>query len=171
MNAGAAGQHPTKGASVTHPDADAIVVGSGFGGAVAAARLAQAGFSVIVLERGRRWRPGDFPRAARLDDGWLWNVDQGLYDVRWLGGMLAAQAAGWGGGSLAYANVFTRPFDDALPGRWPGHLRRRELDPCSGWRRPVTTRARGRRPPAPRWSRTSWAPATGPVPRRAPSWR
>ena len=114
---------------MTHPDADAIVVGSGFGGAVAAARLAQAGFSVIVLERGRRWRPGDFPRAARLDDGWLWNVDQGLYDVRWLGGMLAAQAAGWGGGSLAYANVFTRPFDGALPGRWPGHLRRRELDP------------------------------------------
>lgn len=109
--------------------ADAIVIGSGFGGAVAAARLAQAGASVIVLERGRRWNPGDFPRDPRLEDRWLWGLDQGLYDVRWLEGMLAVQAAGWGGGSLAYANVFARPFDDALSARWPAHLRRTELDP------------------------------------------
>ncbi|GAA4707899.1 cholesterol oxidase [Promicromonospora umidemergens] len=109
--------------------ADAIVVGSGFGGAVAAARLAQAGYSVTVLERGRRWRPGDFPREPALDQGWLWSVDRGLYDIRWLDGMLAVQAAGWGGGSLAYANVFARPFDAALSDRWPAHLRRAELDP------------------------------------------
>ncbi len=40
---------------------DAIVVGSGYGGAIAAARLAEAGAKVCVLERGREWRPGDFP--------------------------------------------------------------------------------------------------------------
>ncbi len=110
-------------------DADALVIGSGFGGAVAAARLAQAGFSVIVLERGRRWEPGGFPRRPSLDDGWLWEVDQGLYDIRWLGPMGSVHAAGWGGGSLAYANVFARPFEEALDERWPAHLRREELDP------------------------------------------
>lgn len=108
---------------------DAIVIGSGFGGAVAAARLAQAGFSVVILERGRRWAPGTFPRAPRPDDGWLWQADQGLYDIRSLGRMFAVQAAGWGGGSLAYANVFARPFDRALDNRWPAWLRRDLLDP------------------------------------------
>ncbi|APU14248.1 MULTISPECIES: GMC oxidoreductase [Actinoalloteichus] len=110
-------------------DADAIVVGSGFGGAVAAARLAQAGFSVIVLERGRRWKLGDFPRAPELTDGWLWDLDRGLYDIRWLDNMGSVQAAGWGGGSLVYANVFARPFGQALGEQWPAHLRREELDP------------------------------------------
>ncbi len=109
--------------------ADVIVIGSGFGGAVAAARLAQAGFSVVVLERGRRWKPGSFPRRPRIDDGWLWGVDRGLYSIRWLGRMLTVQAAGWGGGSLAYANVFARPFDRAFDERWPARLRRRQLDP------------------------------------------
>lgn len=110
-------------------DADAIVVGSGFGGAVAAARLAQAGFAVIVLERGRRWRPGDFPRGADLNDRWMWEIDRGLYDIRWLGTMAGVQAAGWGGGSLAYANVFARPFEGALDERWSPELRRERLDP------------------------------------------
>ncbi|WP_211719368.1 GMC oxidoreductase [Nocardiopsis sp. MG754419] len=112
-----------------HFDADVIVVGSGFGGAVAAARLAQAGFSVIVLERGRRWRLGEFPRAPRLKDGWLWELDRGLFDIRWLDTMGSVQAAGWGGGSLVYANVFARPFEETLDDRWPDHLRRKELDP------------------------------------------
>ena len=109
--------------------ADAIVVGSGFGGAVAAARLAQAGMSVLVLERGRRWAPGEFPRRPRLQDGWLWQKDRGLYDIRWLDRMASVQAAGWGGGSLVYANVFARPFDDVLDTRWPAHQRREVLDP------------------------------------------
>ncbi|NDK32778.1 GMC oxidoreductase [Nesterenkonia haasae] len=108
--------------------ADVIVIGSGFGGAVAAARLAQAGFSVIVLERGRRWALGEFPRRPVLEDGWLWDVDRGLYDIRWLGTMAAVQGAGWGGGSLVYANVFSRPFEGAMDQRWPAHLRREELD-------------------------------------------
>lgn len=120
--------HPEDPSAPGH-DADVLVVGSGFGGSVAAARFAQAGYSVIVLERGRRWGLGDFPRNPQLRDGWLWGVDRGLYDVRWLVGMVAVQAAGWGGGSLAYANVFARPFDAALSERWPAHLRRAELDP------------------------------------------
>jgi cholesterol oxidase len=44
---------------------DAIVVGSGFGGAVVAYRLAEAGRSVLLLERGKAWPPTSFPRSPR----------------------------------------------------------------------------------------------------------
>ncbi|GAB2463980.1 GMC oxidoreductase [Xylanimonas ulmi] len=115
---------------MAHPERfDAVVVGSGFGGAVAAARLAQAGQSVAVLERGRRWSPGDFPRDdTSLDRGWLWAKDRGLYDVRWLDTMIGVQAAGWGGGSLVYANVFTRPPHEVFES-WPDGFDRASLDP------------------------------------------
>lgn len=108
---------------------DAVVVGSGFGGAVAAARLAQAGLSVAVLERGRRWEPGSFPRDdSGLDHDWLWSKDRGLYDLRWLDTMIGVQAAGWGGGSLVYANVFARPPHEVFDA-WPAGFDRGTLDP------------------------------------------
>lgn len=108
---------------------DAIVVGSGFGGAVAAARLAQAGLRVAVLERGQRWPRGSFPRAETgLTDGWLWHQGRGLYDVRWLDRMLSVQGAGWGGGSLVYANVFARPSEETFRPYWPEGYSRATLD-------------------------------------------
>ncbi|MBO0595904.1 GMC family oxidoreductase [Nesterenkonia sp. E16_7] len=107
-----------------------VVVGSGFGGAVAAARLSQAGFDVTVVERGRRWEPGSFPRdESDLNNRWLWEKDRGLYDLRWLDSMISVQAAGWGGGSLVYANVFARAPGDAFDQGWPASYNRRELDP------------------------------------------
>lgn len=109
---------------------DALVIGSGFGGAVAACRLAQAGVDVAIVERGRRWPPGSFPRdLSRLDDGWLWLCNQGLYDARPLNDILAVQAAGYGGGSLVYANVAMRPPDEAFDDAWPASYSRAELDP------------------------------------------
>lgn len=110
---------------------DAVVVGSGFGGAVAAARLAQAGLSVAVIERGRRWLPGEFSRDVDdLTSGWSWQLGGGLYDVRWLDQMISVQGAGWGGGSLIYANVFARPPQDIFQHEaWPTGYSRRELDP------------------------------------------
>lgn len=94
-----------------------------------AARLSQAGYSVTILERGRRWLPGRFPRSTNIREDWLWSQDSGLYDIRWLSSMISLQGAGWGGGSLVYANVFARPAASTLDGRWPDELRREELDP------------------------------------------
>jgi cholesterol oxidase len=105
------------------------VVGSGFGGAVAACRLAQAGVAVAVLERGRRFEPGGFPRPARgRIDRMLWH-EGGAYDVKALNDILVVQAAGYGGGSLIYANVQMRPPADLFDDGWPRGLTRSTLDP------------------------------------------
>jgi cholesterol oxidase len=109
---------------------EALVIGSGFGGAVAVCRLAQAGVDVAVVERGRRWPPGSFPRdLSRLDDGWLWLCNHGLYDARPLNDILAVQAAGYGGGSLVYANVAMRPPQEVFDRSWPEPYSRLVLDP------------------------------------------
>ena len=51
---------------------DAVVIGSGFGGAVSACRLAQAEQSVLILERGRRYPRNSYPRNDHnLKEGWL----------------------------------------------------------------------------------------------------
>jgi cholesterol oxidase len=47
------------------PVYDAIVIGSGYGGGVAASRLARMGLRLAILEQGRFWRPGDFPTTAK----------------------------------------------------------------------------------------------------------
>src|SRR4051794_34271938 len=88
-----------------------VVVGSGFGGSVAAYRLAAAGRPVCVLERGRSYRPGTFAR-----DPWEFGVNfwdpsggrHGLFDVWSFRGLDAIVSAGLGGGSLIYANVLLR---------------------------------------------------------------
>jgi cholesterol oxidase len=87
---------------------DVIVIGSGFGGAITACRLAEAGLSVLVLERGRRWERTTYPR--KVEDPWLWSHAQpetfnGWLDLRRFPGMTVAQGAGVGGGSLIYANI------------------------------------------------------------------
>jgi len=53
---------------------DAIVVGSGFGGGIAACRLAEHGLSVCVLERGRRFGPGDYPDRLAQFPCALWHA-------------------------------------------------------------------------------------------------
>ena len=108
----------------------AVVVGSGFGGAVAACRLAQAGIDVAVIERGRRWEPGEFPRdLGKLHTGWIWLHKHGIYDIREFADMLCVTAAGWGGGSLVYANVAMRPPPDVFERAWPAPYTRQALDP------------------------------------------
>jgi cholesterol oxidase len=109
---------------------DAIVIGSGFGGSVATCRLAQAGLSVVVIERGRRYDRNSFPRNwDNIVDGWLWSHAQGLFDVRPFEQMTIVQCAGLGGGSLIYANVHMRAPQEVFASGWPKGYSRNALDP------------------------------------------
>jgi cholesterol oxidase len=89
----------------------AIVVGSGFGGSVMAYRLARAKLEPLVLERGRRYAPGEFPRSPFRMKDLLWDPSEGLHgllNVWRFRGINALVASGLGGGSLIYANVLLR---------------------------------------------------------------
>ncbi|HSC77734.1 MAG TPA: GMC family oxidoreductase [Candidatus Acidoferrales bacterium] len=98
---------------------DAVVIGSGFGGAVAACRLAERGRSVLVLERGRRWGREDFPRPEKPNAGWRWSDEErGLFERRVFPQMQVIVAAGVGGGSLVYTNVQKVPPAEVFT-RWP----------------------------------------------------
>ncbi len=114
---------------------DVTVVGTGFGGAVAACRLAQAGQDVLVLERGRRFEAQDFPPlptdSALLPDTkhWAWQGDHGLWDVEDLEELVSVQAAGYGGGSLIYANVHLRPPPEVFEDKWPAGYSTETLSP------------------------------------------
>ncbi|MGH3912896.1 MAG: GMC oxidoreductase [Pseudonocardiaceae bacterium] len=109
---------------------DVIVVGSGFGGAVAACRFAQAGLRVAILERGRRYPLGGFPRNFTDPfDGWMWEHEQGLFDVRPINEITVVQAAAYGGGSHIYANVQLRMPPDGFDHGWPQEYSRTVLDP------------------------------------------
>lgn len=109
---------------------EAIVIGTGFGGSVAACRLAQAGFSTGVLERGRRYDTNPFPRDwTNPANGWLWQAGQGLFDVKHFSQMMVIEGAGLGGGSLIYANVHLRAPREVFQRDWPAGYSRAALDP------------------------------------------
>jgi cholesterol oxidase len=122
-----------------HEHVDAVVVGSGFGGSVAAFRLADTGLSVILLERGRPYPPGSFTQdLAALQSRWAPHKRRyGLFELRHLRHFDAVVASGLGGGSLIYANVLMRKDERwFVRGRtvsggghesWP--VTRAELDP------------------------------------------
>ncbi len=93
---------------------DYLVVGSGFGGSVAAMRLAQKGYSVGVVEAGRRWHADEFPRRNWNLRKFLWLPSLGLYGtwrLRLINGVFILAGSGVGGGSLNYANTLYVPPD------------------------------------------------------------
>lgn len=90
---------------------DAVIVGSGFGGSVMAYRLAEAGLSVCVLERGKAYPPDSFPRAPHRMQKNFWDPSEGLhgmFNVWSFDELGAVVCSGLGGGSLIYANVLIR---------------------------------------------------------------
>ena len=93
---------------------DVVVIGSGFGGSVAALRLREKGYSVAVLEAGRRFEDRDFPKTSWRLRKFLFAPALGLYGIQRIHALpdvLILCGAGVGGGSLVYANTLYQPGD------------------------------------------------------------
>jgi cholesterol oxidase len=106
-------------------DFDVIVIGSGFGGAITACRLAEKKKRVLVLERGKRWNKNTYPRDPA--DEWIWSHSHpeefhGWTDLRSFKGMAVIAGAGVGGGSLIYANVSAVPPESVFRAGWPAEI-------------------------------------------------
>jgi cholesterol oxidase len=94
---------------------DFIVIGSGFGGSVSALRLVEKGYRVLVLEKGRRLGPDDFPRTNWNLKRWLWLPQlgwRGLFKMTFFPHLTVLSGVGVGGGSLVYANTLPVPKDE-----------------------------------------------------------
>ncbi len=93
-------------------DFDVVVIGSGFGGSVAALRLTEKGYKVAVLEAGRRFSDKDFPKTSWRLNRFLFMPRLGLRGIQRihvLPDVLVLAGAGVGGGSLVYANTLYKP--------------------------------------------------------------
>ena len=117
------------------PDYDVLVIGSGFGGSVAALRLTEKGYRVGVLEAGRRFEDTDYPRTSWNARRFLWAPKlgcMGIQRIHLLRNVIILAGAGVGGGSLVYANTLYRPKDAFYRDRQWAHITdwRAELAPC-----------------------------------------
>jgi len=95
-------------------DADWAVVGSGFGGSVAAMRLAQKGYRVTVFEAGRRFGAEDLPKSSWDARRFWWAPALGCYGIQrinLLRHVTVLSGAGVGGGSLVYGNTLLTPLE------------------------------------------------------------
>ncbi|CAH0178465.1 Cholesterol oxidase [Microbacterium oxydans] len=105
-------------------DEDVVIIGSGFGGSVAALRLTEKGYRVRVFEAGRRFADPDFAKTSWNLRRYLWAPALGCFGVQRihrLPHVMILAGAGVGGGSLNYANTLYQPgtafFEDP---QWHG---------------------------------------------------
>src|SRR3989442_2509917 len=124
-------------------DYEVVVIGSGFGGGVLACRTSKAWpGKVLVLERGKRYPMGSFPRTPHdMARNFWYRPDEdrarpdlaseeelhGMFDIRNFRNMDAVVCAGYGGGSLIYANVYMQPPDEVFAKGGPN----RSIEPAS----------------------------------------
>src|SRR5580698_5138197 len=93
-------------------DYDVVIIGSGFGGSVAALRAAEKGYRVGVMEAGRRWQDQDIPKTNWDLPHYLWFPEAELYGIQrieYLDDVLILCGAGVGGGSHVYGNTLYVP--------------------------------------------------------------
>ncbi len=105
-------------------DFDFIVIGSGFGGSVAAHRLTEKGYSVAVMEMGRRWTAANLPRSNWHFWRWIWRPRlalRGFFNITPFRHVLILHGCAVGGGSITYANTSLVPRDSIWDnGSWAG---------------------------------------------------
>ena len=96
---------------------DYVIIGSGFGGSVSALRLTEKGYSVLVLEKGKRFKDTDFAKSNWQYWKYLWLPAlraHGIMQISVLKGVMVLHGAGVGGGSLGYANVLEVPTNETF---------------------------------------------------------
>ena len=105
-------------------DHDYIIIGSGFGGSVAALRLSEKGYRVLVLEKGKRLGSADFPKRNWNLKKWLWVPTLrffGFFRITLFRHLTVLSGVGVGGGSLVYANALQVPPKEFFrSGSWAG---------------------------------------------------
>ncbi len=97
---------------MTDFDVDVAIIGSGFGGSVAALRLTEKGYKVLVIEAGSRYKDKDFAKNSFELKKFLFFPRLGLKGIQridFLRNVMVMSGAGVGGGSLVYANTLYRP--------------------------------------------------------------
>jgi cholesterol oxidase len=103
---------------------DFVIIGSGFGGSVSALRLTEKGYKVLVIEKGRKYDPEDFPKTNWHLRKWLWLPSFrffGFFKMTFFRHVGILTGVGVGGGSLVYANTLPRPAKEFYTsGNWSG---------------------------------------------------
>lgn len=110
---------------------DYVVIGSGFGGAVSALRLSEKGYKVLVIEKGKEFNTGDFPKTNWIVWNWLWVPILrffGFFKVTYFKHIGVLSGVGVGGGSLVYANALPVPKSDFFESKSWSHLNEWEED-------------------------------------------